>query len=126
MDIPQFQDITLYDKDTGEPFTFTAKEQEFFAKQGFTHVPTHSPERRKELRDQRYKGKPFFNVHCTQCGRVGKVTQEPPYPRQILCEYCFAENWEQFMQSHPTEREAYEKALAESTPPPSPVVTEGY
>ena len=116
---PQFQDITLYDQDSGEPFIFTAKEQEFFARQGFTHVPKHSPEKRKALREQRYKGKPVFNVRCMQCGKVGKVTQEPPYPRQILCEFCFNEAWEAWLLAHPDKREAYEKALAESMPPPA-------
>ena len=90
----QFKDITLFDKETGEPFIFTAKEQEFFARQGFTNVPTRSPERRKLLREQRYKGKPIFNVTCMSCGKVGKITQEPPYPKNILCEFCFQEKWE--------------------------------
>jgi len=98
---PKFQDITLYDKDTGEPFIFTAKEQEFFARQGFTHVPTRSPERRKLMREQRYKGKPIFNVTCMNCKRVGKVTQEPPDPKHILCENCFNEKWEAHLEAHP-------------------------
>ncbi|MEI6478056.1 MAG: zinc-ribbon domain containing protein [bacterium] len=110
--VPNFQDVTLYDKDTGEPFIFTAKEQEFFARQGFTHVPAHSPERRKLLREQRYKGKPIFNVKCMSCGRVGKVTQEPPYPRQILCEYCFDEKWNAFLEANPEKRALYEDAAA--------------
>lgn len=119
MDQVQFQDLTLYDQETGEAFTFTAKEQEFFARQGFTHVPKHSPERRKMMREQRYKGKPVFNVRCMVCGKVGKVTQEPPYPRQILCEFCFNEKWEAWMAAHPEKLAAYEQALAESMPPPA-------
>lgn len=91
---PTFQDITLYDQDTGEPFIFTAKEQEFFWKQGFTHVPKHSPERRKMLREKRYEGKPLFNVRCKQCKKVGKITIEPPYPDQILCDTCFTQLFE--------------------------------
>jgi len=101
MATPQFQDITLYDKDTGEPFIFTAKEQEFFARQGFTHVPTRSPERRKALREQRYKGKEIFNVTCANCGRVGKITQEPPSRQHILCQYCFADKWNAYLEAHP-------------------------
>jgi hypothetical protein len=105
---PTFQDITLYDKDTGEPFIFTAKEQEFFAKQGFTHVPTHSPERRKQLREQRYKGKPVINVRCFRCGKVGKVTQEPPDPKHVLCMYCFAEDWNPYLAAHPELQETFQ------------------
>lgn len=111
----KFEDITLYDKDNGEPFIFTAKEQEFFARQGFTHVPAHSPERRKMLREQRFKGKPIFNVTCRKCGKVGKILQEPPDPKQILCEFCFAEEWEKFLQEHPEKRELYEENEEQKT-----------
>ena len=107
---PKFQDITLYDKDTGEAFIFTAKEQEFFARQGFTHVPAHSPERRKMLREQRYKGKPIFNVTCASCGRVGKITQEPIDPKKILCEYCFTEKWNTYLHENPEKRALYEES----------------
>ena len=105
---PQFKDITLYDKDTGEPFIFTAKEQEFFARQGFTNVPTRSPERRKLLREQRYKGKPIFNVTCVSCKKVGKITQEPPDMRHIYCEFCFAERWNAHLEKHPELKSLFE------------------
>jgi hypothetical protein len=107
-DTPQFQDITLYDRDTGEPFIFTGKEQEFFARQGFTHVPTRSPERRKELREKRYKGKEIFNITCVGCGRVGKITQQPPSPRYIYCQYCFAERWNQYLTEHAELQEVHQ------------------
>jgi len=107
---PQFQDITLFDAETGEPFIFTAKEQEFFAKQGFTHVPKHSPERRKALREQRYKGKPIFNVVCMECKRVGKILQEPPYPKHVLCEDCFTKKWDTYLEKHPEVRALHEAA----------------
>lgn len=107
---PQFQDVTLYDKDTGEPFIFTAKEQAFFAKQGFTHVPTRSPERRKALREERYKGKPVFNVKCMACERVGKITQEPPRANHILCEVCFNEKWTSYLEAHPEVKALHEAA----------------
>lgn len=105
---PQFQDVTLYDQDTGEPFIFSAKEQEFFWRQGFTHVPKHSPERRKEIREKRAKGKPLFNITCKVCGKVGKLLVEPPDPRDIYCESCFAEVWEEYLDEHPEERPLHE------------------
>lgn len=116
---PKFQDITLYDKDTGEPFIFTAKEQEFFARQGFTHVPTRSPERRREIREQRYKGKEIFNVTCLQCGRVGKVTQQPPDLQHIYCQYCFAEKWNHYLEQHPDLLSIHQPISLEELPPPS-------
>lgn len=33
------QDKTIMCKDCGKPFTHSIKDQEFFAKQGFTHEP---------------------------------------------------------------------------------------
>ena len=115
---PNFQDITLFDQDSGEPFTFTAKEQEFFWKQGFTHVPKHSPERRKMLREQRYKGKPLFNVKCRKCGRVGKILQEPTHFRNVYCADCFAIDWEAYLEKHPAIRALHEQAALESQPAP--------
>ncbi len=111
---PQFQDVTLYDQDNGEPFTFTAKEQEFFWRQGFTHVPKHSPERRKMLREQRFAGKDVFNVTCKKCGRVGKILQEPPVPKEILCDRCFDEVWASYLNDHPEVAEVHEKAAQEA------------
>lgn len=107
----QFQDIVLYDKDTGEPFIFTAKEQEFFAKQGFTNVPTRSPERRRLMREQRYKGKPLFNVKCMVCGKVGKILQEPPDPKQVVCQYCFAQKWNPYLEQHPELQEIHKPVV---------------
>jgi hypothetical protein len=121
-DKPQFQDITLYDKDTGEPFIFTAKEQEFFARQGFTHVPAHSPERRKMLREQRYKGKPIFNVKCVTCGKVGKITQEPPSLKHVYCEYCFAEKWNAHLEKHPELLEIHQPMVVTQVEEPQPQV----
>jgi CxxC-x17-CxxC domain-containing protein len=61
------------------------------------------------LREQRYKGKPIFNVACSSCGRVGKITQEPPDLKKVLCEYCFAERWNDFLDKNPDKRALYEE-----------------
>lgn len=111
---PNFEDVTLYDVDTGEPFIFTAKEQEFFWKQGFTHVPKHSPERRKLLREQRYKGKPVFNIKCKQCNKVGKVVQEPADIKEIYCQECFTPLWQSYLEKHPDVRALHEQAEQEA------------
>ena len=111
---PNFQDITLTDQETGEPFIFTAKEQEFFWRQGFTNVPKHTPERRRMLREQRAKGKPLFNVTCRNCGKVGKILQEPPLSREVLCENCFNEKWEVHLEKHPEVRAIHEAAEREA------------
>jgi CxxC-x17-CxxC domain-containing protein len=112
---PVFKDVTLFDRDTNEPFIFTAKEQEFFWRQGFTNVPRYSPERRKEMREKKAKGKPLFNVVCKICGRVGKVLVEPPDLKDIYCETCFNEEWAAYLEKHPDIKAAHEKADAEIT-----------
>ena len=110
---PSFQDITLYDQDTGEPFIFTAKEQEFYSRQGFEHVPKRSPQRRRELEATRYKGKPIIKVTCMRCGQVGKITQEPPDPHHVLCETCFNILWEAHLEANPELRPLFEQQPAE-------------
>jgi CxxC-x17-CxxC domain-containing protein len=111
-----FQDITLYDKDTGEPFIFTAKEQAFFAKQGFTHVPTRSPERRKQVREERFAKKPFYYVTCSQCKKVGSVSLEPTHSKKTLCEECFSTAWQAYLTAHPDYAIQYEQAVAAAKP----------
>lgn len=108
---PQFQDITLYDVDTGEAFVFTAKEQEFFAKQGFTNAPKRAPHNRKKKRELRAKGKDTFDVVCMRCKKVGNILQEPPDPRHILCEYCFEELWNENLENHPELKQLFAESV---------------
>src|SRR5690606_27539382 len=107
---PNFEDITLYDQDTGEPFIFTAKEQEFFWKQGFTHVPKRSPERRKALREKRYEGKDTFSIKCKKCQKIGLVTIEPADTHEILCGDCFDAAWNEYLEKNPAYKQEYEAA----------------
>jgi hypothetical protein len=111
---PSFTDITLYDQETGEPFIFSAKEQEFFWKQGFTNPPKFSPERRKQKRLERelQGGTPTYNVTCRICKKVGKVMIEPADMKEVLCESCFMTEWEAFSAAHPDKRAIYDTALA--------------
>src|SRR5690606_29501583 len=104
----------LYDQETGEPFIFTAKEQEFFWRQGFTNVPKRSPARRKEIREKRAKGKPIFNVSCKVCGKVGKILVEPYNPKDIYCETCFADVWNAYLEKHPDVKALHEQAEREA------------
>jgi len=92
-DRPEFKDLTLYDVESGEPFIFTAKEQEFYWKQGFTNVPKYTPERRKIKRLEREAGKPSYNIKCKDCNKVGRIYQEPVNSKLIYCEDCFAKAW---------------------------------
>lgn len=47
-----FQSKSIQCSDCGAMFTFTAREQEFFASKGFTNEPTRCPQCRKSRRQQ--------------------------------------------------------------------------
>lgn len=87
-----FQDKIIVCKDCGQEFTFTAREQEFFAEKGFTN----EPQRCKACRDAR-KGnntrprndRPMFDAVCASCGRPCKVPFEPRSDRPVYCSDCF-------------------------------------
>jgi hypothetical protein len=48
-----FQDKSIQCSDCGTIFTFTAREQEFFASKGFTNEPRRCPQCRKAKKQQR-------------------------------------------------------------------------
>jgi hypothetical protein len=48
-----FQDKTLQCSDCGTSFTFTAREQGFFASKGFANEPRRCPQCRKAKKQQR-------------------------------------------------------------------------
>ena len=48
-----FADKTLTCRDCGQPFTFTAGEQEFYAEKGFTNEPTRCPDCRRANKARR-------------------------------------------------------------------------
>lgn len=70
---PTFADVSLLCKDCGQPFIFTAKEQQFFVKQGFEHVPTRCANCRTVLREKREAGKSFTSIKCRATGKIGRL-----------------------------------------------------
>ena len=48
-----FQDKSIQCSDCGTIFTFSAREQEFFASKGFTNEPRRCPQCRKARKQQR-------------------------------------------------------------------------
>ena len=112
---PKFEDFTLYDQETGEPFLFSAKDQEFFARQGYTNVPKFTPERRKMKAAAREAENPLFKVTCMICKRIGKISVEPLHPKNVLCENCFKTKWDAHLEKHPEIRALHEQ-VASSEP----------
>jgi hypothetical protein len=61
MHMPFYKDMELICRDCGEPFIFTAGEQEFYADKGFLNEPTRCPRcrtRRESAPPRRREGAP--------------------------------------------------------------------
>ena len=85
------KDVTLICKECGESFNFTAKEQAFYVKQGFEHVPTRCMKCRKDMREKRDKGKEFYAVKCKVSGKVGRIPVEPDDINDVYSAEAFEE-----------------------------------
>lgn len=87
-----YQDKTIVCKDCGCEFTFTAREQEFFAEKGFNN----EPQRCKPCREAKKGGshdtrgkREMFDAVCSECGKPCKVPFQPSGNRPIYCSDCF-------------------------------------
>jgi len=98
----QFKDREVTCLDCGCSFPFSAEDQEFFAKKGYSE-----PKRCSSCRETRkanssrgggrqggsrggYDGsRPQFNVTCSQCGCQTTVPFEPKADRPVYCSDCY-------------------------------------
>ncbi|MCD6453209.1 MAG: zinc-ribbon domain containing protein [Dehalococcoidales bacterium] len=91
-----YQDKTLTCVECGRDFTFTAREQEFFAEKGFTNEPKRCPECRRSRKQQRdnegYGRAPrrMYPAICAACGKETEVPFEPREGRPVYCNDCYA------------------------------------
>lgn len=85
-----YEDKTLTCKECGQPFVFTAGEQEFYAEKGFEN----EPQRCKACRDARKNAtratREMFDATCANCGKECKVPFKPRDERPVYCSECFA------------------------------------
>ncbi|GDX62160.1 zinc-binding protein [Candidatus Levyibacteriota bacterium] len=91
-----FQDQTLNCKDCGNPFTWTASEQEFYQQKGFQNAPVRCPscraakKQRMDSRGGESSGpREMFEITCAQCGKTDTVPFKPKGDRPVLCRDCF-------------------------------------
>jgi CxxC-x17-CxxC domain-containing protein len=95
-----FQDKTLTCRDCGQPFTFTASEQQFYASKGFDNEPTRCPSCRAKHKAARmgdrgnFRGgdrgsRQMFTVTCAECGKETTVPFQPKGDRPVYCRECF-------------------------------------
>ncbi|MBI4322103.1 MAG: zinc-ribbon domain containing protein [Chloroflexi bacterium] len=96
-----YQDKTLTCRECGLGFTFTAREQEFYASKGFANEPVRCPEcraARKSSRSERGGGyggsresspRQMYPAVCASCGTQTQVPFEPRTDRPVYCSDCF-------------------------------------
>ena len=90
-----FEDKDIKCSECGNSFTFTAKEQEFFATKGYTNEPKRCPTCRQARRmdggDRRGPRK-MTPAICAECGQATEVPFEPRDDRPVYCATCYAKN----------------------------------
>jgi len=91
-----FTEKTLECFECGAAFTFSAEEQEFFAKKGFTNEPKRCPSCREARKADRYNSTSYRaprQMHpavCAECGRDTEVPFEPRQDRPVYCSDCYS------------------------------------
>lgn len=86
-----YSDLTLNCRDCGQPFTFTAGEQEFFNKKGFTNQPSRCPNCRANKKANFGGQRQMFTVNCAKCGKPAQVPFQPRGDKPVYCSDCFRE-----------------------------------
>ncbi len=90
-----FEDKEIQCSDCGATFTFSAREQEFFASKGYTNETKRCPECRRARKTERYGGggnrstRRMFPAVCAQCGKETEVPFEPREGRPVHCSDCY-------------------------------------
>lgn len=92
-----FQDKSLQCSDCGNPFTFTAEEQELYQSKGYVNEPKRCPECRQARKARQnqsqtrssYTRKQMYPVVCAGCGKETEVPFEPRGDRPVYCSDCY-------------------------------------
>lgn len=87
MEFPNFKDQNIACKTCQKEFTWTAKEQQYYAKKGFKKKPQKCKDCRDKANKLRNDG--MFYVHCGICDREAVMVAPPPKDRVAICESCY-------------------------------------
>jgi len=88
----QYTDKNLNCVDCGGTFLFSADDQEFYARKGFTN----EPKRCKPCRDKRKSAsgegreRTFYDVTCDGCGKQTQVPFNPTNGKPVYCRECYS------------------------------------
>lgn len=89
--MPKFSDQTLTCRDCGAQFTWTAGEQDFYQKKGFTNAPSRCPKCRQAKKEKRWQERQMYDAVCAKCGKQTQVPFKPTEGRPVYCNDCFRE-----------------------------------
>lgn len=94
-----FQDKSIQCSDCGATFTFSAEDQEFFQKKGFTNEPKRCTSCRQARKSERGDSgssygprRKMFPAKCAQCGKDTEVPFEPRGDKPVYCSDCYRKN----------------------------------
>lgn len=97
-----FQDQNLTCRDCGNPFVWTASEQEFYQQKGFQNAPVRCPSCRSAKKARMEGGRDsgggqrqMYEITCSNCGKKDSVPFQPRGDRPVLCGDCFRKQREQ-------------------------------
>ena len=110
-----FQDRDMTCRDCGQPFIWTAGEQDFYAQRGFTNEPSRCPDCRRARKAQQGGGgggyasgggyggggsyggggydrpqRQMYPAVCSECGKETQVPFQPRGDKPVYCSDCFA------------------------------------
>ncbi|GAC1311801.1 MAG: zinc-ribbon domain containing protein [Vulcanimicrobiaceae bacterium] len=86
------EDKTLTCKDCATQFTFTVRDQEFYAEKGFENEPQRCRDcrtQRKTSRSQSGSTREMFDATCARCSTATTVPFKPRGDRPVYCRECF-------------------------------------
>jgi CxxC-x17-CxxC domain-containing protein len=84
-----FTDRMLTCRDCGAQFSFSAREQEFYAGKGFENDPARCPECRAARKASRSGPREMHTVVCAACGATTEVPFKPTGTKPVYCRECF-------------------------------------
>jgi CxxC-x17-CxxC domain-containing protein len=88
-----FEDKDIKCSECGSSFTFTAKEQEFFASKGYTNEPKRCQTCRQARRTDGGGSRgprTMTSAVCAECGQTTEVPFQPREDRPVYCATCYA------------------------------------
>ena len=89
------EDKSITCKECGRPFTFTVRDQQFYAEKGFQNEPQRCRECRNARKGQgggapsTGSARPSYEAVCAECGTNTTVPFRPRGDRPVYCRACY-------------------------------------